>query len=223
MQGLWGTFHLLGRGWFRKIHPVLSRGSTTLRPHLCGMFFYLMHFHRYTTRRIKQLSCGGGWQPLASSPLSPCTCTSSVSFSFDNFTFLKDAFTTLNLLACPAIEPFTLATKVPKGKTISIIPADSSRLEYQARSNVVHVATNRKPYLDEKKKVIMHAFYYYFLRRSTPKKNPQLWTGGSCPAGVLVALLCSQSVLEVAPCLKLRSTWVAPALLLRLMVFIKII
>lgn len=107
-------------------------------------------------------------------PVVPMYMHKFGKFSFHNFTFLKDAFTTLNLLACPAIEPFTLATKVPKGKTISIIPADSSRLEYQARSNVVHVATNRKPYLDEKKKVIMHAFYYYFLRRSTQTKNPQL-------------------------------------------------
>ena len=51
------------------------------------------------------------------------------------------------------IEQFTLATKIPKGKAIHTLPTESSRLEYQTRSNVVHVKTVRKPHLDEDKKV----------------------------------------------------------------------
>jgi len=57
------------------------------------------------------------------------------------------------MMACPAIEQFTLATKIPKGKAIHTLPTESSRLEYQTRSNVVHVKTVRKPHLDEDKKV----------------------------------------------------------------------
>ena len=48
---------------------------------------------------------------------------------------------------------FTLATKVPKGKSIQHMKALTSRLEYQTRNNIVHVPTNRKPYLEDKKKV----------------------------------------------------------------------
>ena len=48
---------------------------------------------------------------------------------------------------------FTIATKVPKGKSIQHMKALTSRLEYQTRNNSVHVPTNRKPYLDEKKQV----------------------------------------------------------------------
>ena len=32
--------------------------------------------------------------------------------------FQIDAFTTLNMMACPAVETFTLATKIPKGRSI---------------------------------------------------------------------------------------------------------
>ena len=48
---------------------------------------------------------------------------------------------------------FTIATKVPKGKSIHQLKAISSRLEFQTRNNIVHIPTNRKPYLDEKKQV----------------------------------------------------------------------
>ena len=48
---------------------------------------------------------------------------------------------------------FTIATKVPKGKSIQQMKALTSRLEYQTRNNIVHVPTNLKPYLDEKKQV----------------------------------------------------------------------
>ena len=48
---------------------------------------------------------------------------------------------------------FTIATKIPKGKSIHQLKAITSRLEYQTRNNIVHIPTNRKPYLDEKKQV----------------------------------------------------------------------
>jgi len=67
--------------------------------------------------------------------------------------FQLDAFSMNNLMACPAVETFTLATKVPKGRGIHHSPAPRSRLEFQTRTNVVYVQTNRKPYVDEKKRV----------------------------------------------------------------------
>jgi len=62
------------------------------------------------------------------------------------------------MLACPSVELFTLGTKVPKGKSIHQIPALSSRLEFQTRNNIVYVPTNRKPFLDENKKVFENFF-----------------------------------------------------------------
>ena len=57
------------------------------------------------------------------------------------------------MLLCPAVETFTFATKIPRGKAIQQLKAPASRLEFQTRNNIVYVPTNRKPYLDEEKKV----------------------------------------------------------------------
>ena len=81
-----------------------------------------------------------------------------------------DAFTTLNLMACPAVETLTLATKVPKGRSIHQIPAPPSRLEYQTRTNVVYVQTNRKPYCDERKRVSLNLLLLLF-----PSEGESQW------------------------------------------------
>ena len=70
--------------------------------------------------------------------------------------FALDAYSTLNMVVVPAIEHFTLASKVPKGKSVHTLPTEPSRLEYQTRTNVVYVQTNRKPFVDEKKRVRFH-------------------------------------------------------------------
>ena len=57
------------------------------------------------------------------------------------------------MLLCPSVEMSTIATKIPKGKSIHQLKAITSRLEYQTRNNIVHIPTNHKPYLDQKKQV----------------------------------------------------------------------
>ena len=111
------------------------------------------------------------------------------------------------MLAVPAIECFTLATRVPKGKTCHSLHADPSRLEYQTRTNVVHVQTNRKPFLDDKKRVCDDNLIHSFLNVLTPMKSPRAWMAGCFLVGVHEALPFCLYALAPGPCSRRRFIW----------------
>ena len=111
------------------------------------------------------------------------------------------------MLAVPAIECFTLATRVPKGKTCHSLHADPSRLEYQTRTNVVHVQTNRKPFLDDKKRVCDDNLIPSFLSTLTPMKSPRAWMAGCFLVGVHEAPPFCLYALAPGPCSRRRFIW----------------
>src|SRR5690606_19036704 len=71
-----------------------------------------------------------------------------------SFSFSVGAYTTKDMLYCPALEQFTFATKRPTKKKISKNDFDESRLQYQTRTNIVKVPMLERGYLDQKKQVL---------------------------------------------------------------------
>lgn len=120
------------------------------------------------------------------------------------------------MLLCPAVETFTLATKVPRGKSIHQMAAPSSRLEYQTRNNIVHVRTTRKRFMDEKKQVRLYYNFakHHFRRLTQMRKVPELMVG-CCQDGVRKTQRCSRSVPDLGQWQKLQSRWVDLASVLR--------
>lgn len=128
-----------------------------------------------------------------------------------------DAFTSLNMLLCPSVEMFTLAIKVPKGKSIHHMKAIPSRLEWQTRNNIVHVPTNRKPFMDEKKKVFGFSILP-LLRKSIPMRRLRGSTAGLSVVGAQGTRLSYRCVVAVAQWPRPLSLWVVVVSRSRLMV-----